>query len=75
VKKTRCCVSCEEHNILGGLGSAVAEVLGENFPCPLERVGVEDVFGKSGSPDELLNAFGLTSENIAEKVRKVLQRK
>lgn len=75
VKKTRCCVSCEEHNILGGLGSAVAEVLGEKFPCPLERVGVEDVFGKSGSPDELLNAFGLTSENIAEKVRKVLQRK
>ena len=75
VSKTRCCVTCEEHNILGGLGSAVAEVLAENIPAPMERVGVEDVFGKSGSPDELLKAFGLTAENIAEKVKKVLQRK
>lgn len=75
VSKTRCCITCEEHNILGGLGSAVAEVLAENIPVPMERVGVEDVFGKSGSPDELLNAFGLTSENIAAKVKKVLQRK
>jgi transketolase len=75
VSKTHCCVTCEEHNILGGLGSAVAEVLAENIPVPMERVGVEDVFGKSGSPDELLNAFGLTAENIAEKVKRVLQRK
>jgi transketolase len=75
VSKTRCCITCEEHNILGGLGSAVAEVLAENIPVPMERVGVEDVFGKSGTPDELLNAFGLTSENIAAKVKKVLQRK
>jgi transketolase len=75
VSKTRCCITCEEHNILGGLGSAVAEVLAENIPVPMERVGVEDVFGKSGTPDELLNAFGLTSENIATKVKKVLQRK
>lgn len=75
VSKTHCCVTCEEHNILGGLGSAVAEVLAENIPVPMERVGVEDVFGKSGSPDELLNSFGLTAENIAEKVKRVLQRK
>ncbi len=75
VSKTHCCVTCEEHNVLGGLGSAIAEVLAENIPVPMERVGVEDVFGKSGSPDELLNAFGLTAENIAEKVKRVLQRK
>lgn len=75
VSKTHCCVVCEEHNILGGLGSAVAEVLGENYPAPLERVGVEDVFGKSGSPDELLKAFGLTPENIVNKAKKVLKRK
>ncbi len=75
VSKTNCCVVCEEHNILGGLGSAVAEVLGENHPVPLERVGVEDVFGKSGSPNELLRAFGLTPENIIAKGKKALQRK
>lgn len=75
VSKTNCCVVCEEHNILGGLGSAVAEVLGENHPVPLERVGVEDVFGKSGSPNELLRAFGLTPENIIAKGKKTLQRK
>ncbi len=75
VTKTRCCITCEEHNILGGLGSAVAEVLAENLPVPMERVGVQDVFGQSGSPDELLEHFGLTSENIVEKAKKVLQRK
>lgn len=75
VSKTRCCITCEEHNIMGGLGSAVAEVLGENLPVPMERVGVMDVFGKSGSPDELLEAFGLTSKNIIGKAKKVLQRK
>ena len=53
----------------------MAEVLGENYPAPLERVGVEDVFGKSGSPDELLKAFGLTPENIVNKAKKVLKRK
>jgi len=75
VLKTLCCVTCEEHNIIGGLGSAVAEVLAENTPVPMERVGVEDVFGKSGSPNELLTAFGLTSEKIAEKAKKVIKRK
>lgn len=75
VSKTGCCVTCEEHNILGGLGSAVAEVLVENIPSPMERVGVEDVFGRSGSPDELLKAYGLTPESIAEKAKKVLKRK
>lgn len=75
VKKTGCCITCEEHNILGGLGSAVAEALVENFPVPMERVGVEDVFGKSGSPDELLEVFGLSASNIVAKAKNVLQRK
>ncbi len=75
VTKTGCCVTCEEHNIIGGLGSAVAEALAENHPVPMERVGVNDTFGRSGSPNELLEAFGLTKKDIAEKARKVLQRK
>lgn len=75
VRKTGCAVTCEEHNILGGLGSAVAETLAEHHPVPMERVGVQDVFGRSGSPDELLAAYGLTPAAIAEKARKVLARK
>ena len=75
VQKTGCFLTCEEHKILGGLGSAVAETLAEMYPVPMERIGVEDVFGKSGSPDELLEAFGLNASNIAARAGKVLQRK
>ncbi|MCL2324500.1 MAG: transketolase family protein [Actinomycetia bacterium] len=59
-------VTCEEHNIIGGLGSAVAETLSEGFPCPLLRVGVQDRFGQSGEPDELLRFFGLDAPAIVE---------
>lgn len=75
VKKTKCVVTVEEHNIYGGLGSAVSEVLSGNYPAPLEMVGVMDVFGESGSPDELLEKFKLTSNEIINKVNIVLKRK
>lgn len=75
VKKTKCVVTVEEHNIYGGLGSAVSEILCKNYPAPLEMVGVMDVFGESGSPDELLEKFKLTSEEIINKVNIVLKRK
>jgi len=68
-------VTAEEHSVIGGLGSAVAEVLGENFPIPMKRIGVEDRFGMSGRPEELLKHFGLWRDNIARWVRDVVKRK
>lgn len=74
-KKTRAVVTCEEHSIIGGLGSAVAEVLVENCPVPMLRVGVKDTFGESGKPHELLVKYGLTSSDIVFAVKSVLSRK
>ena len=68
-------VTCEEHSIIGGLGSAVAEVVVENMPVPMERVGVLDTFGESGTPATLLVKYHLTADDIAIAVRKVLSRK
>jgi len=73
-KKTGHVVTCEEHSIIGGLGSAVAEVLGENAPVPMKRVGVNDVFGTSGDPDELMEHFGLTGIHIANAAGALLRR-
>jgi len=73
--KTGAVVTCEEHSIIGGLGSAVAEALGEHAPVPLARVGVRDVFGTSGEPAELMAHFGLTSADIAEAARAVIGRR
>lgn len=73
--ETGAIVTCEEHNVIGGLGSAVAEVLVESHPVPMRMVGVLDRFGKSGKPDELLEMYGLTSENIAKKAIDVLKTK
>lgn len=73
--ETGAIVTAENHSILNGLGSAVAEVLSENHPVPLERVGVEDVFGEVGPENYLKERFGLTADNIVNKVHKVLQRK
>lgn len=67
--KTGCIVTAEEHNIIGGLGSAVAEALAETKPVPVLRVGVEDVFGKSGPALELLEIFGLNAANIVAKAK------
>jgi len=72
---TNAVVTCEEHNIFGGLGSAVAEVLVENYPVPMERVGVKDTFGESGKPNELLEKYGLTAKDIIQAAHKVIKRK
>ena len=73
--KTGAVVTAEEHSIVGGLGSAVAEALVENYPVPVERLGIPDVFGKSGKGWELLHHFKLDEKGIIEKVKKVLERK
>ncbi len=75
VKKTKCIVTAEDHNILGGLGSAIAEVVTKTIPCPIEFVGVNDTFGESGEPDELAEKYGLTSRFIVDAVRRVVKRK
>ncbi|NLO96666.1 MAG: transketolase family protein [Peptococcaceae bacterium] len=74
-RQTGAVVTAEEHNIIGGLGSAVAEVLSEHYPVPLYRVGIKDTFGESGSPEELLQKYGLTSAHIIQAVKSVLARK
>lgn len=70
-----CIVTAEEHQIHGGLGGAVSEVTGKNFPVPIEFVGIKDRFGTSGEPDELLNYFGLNWETIYASALKAIERK
>ena len=72
-KETGCIVTAEEHTIMGGLGSAVAEVVTSEYPVPVKMVGIEDKFGKSGNPYELLEIYGLTAENIAAKAIESMQ--
>ncbi len=74
-RETGVIVAAEEHQIAGGFGSAVAEVLAEEYPVPVEFVGVNDCFGESGQPDELMQKYGLSAENIVAKSLKVLKRK
>ncbi len=74
-RETKAVVTAEEHNIIGGLGSAVAEVLVQTVPVAQEMVGIKDSFGESGSPAELLEKFGLTAKDIVAAVKKVLERK
>lgn len=74
-KETGAIVSAEEHNVIGGLGSAVAEVLAENCPVPMQRVGVMDTYGHSGTVPALLEKYGLTPARIAEAAKKVIKRK
>ncbi len=71
--KCGCVVTAEEHNIMGGLGSAVAEVLGENSPTPMKRVGVMDTFGESGDASELMRKYGLLSSNIEDAASSVMK--
>jgi transketolase len=75
VKKTKCAVTAEEHQINGGLGDAISHVLSGNFPAPIEMVAVKDTFGESGTPDQLLEKYGLSSSNIIAAVENVLTRK
>ncbi len=72
--ETKAIVTVEEHSIIGGLGSAVAEVLVENYPAPMKRIGLMDKFGQSGKPDELLKLYGLTPEDIASETKALLDR-
>jgi transketolase len=73
--KTRCVVTCEEHQINGGLGDSVAQVLSRNIPTPMEMVAVQDSFGESGKPTDLLKKYGLNPENIVGKCEAVMGRK
>ena len=74
-RKTGAVVTAEEHQVMGGMGSAVLEVLAQNCPVPAELVGIMDTFGESGTPDELLEKYGCKAHHIVEKVEKVLTRK
>jgi transketolase len=75
VAKTRCVVTCEEHQMNGGLGDAVAQVLARFNPRPLEMVAVNDSFGESGKPTQLLEKYGLGPGNIVDAVERVIKRK
>jgi transketolase len=73
--KTRCVVTAEEHQVAGGMGESIASVLGRKLPTPIEIVAVNDSFGESGKPDQLMKKYGLTAENIVEKALKVIERR
>ncbi|MDO8569737.1 MAG: transketolase C-terminal domain-containing protein [bacterium] len=73
-KKTGKIITVEEHQIRGGMGSAVAECLAKNFPVPMEFIGVDDLFGQSGTPDELIEHYGMGTKSIIEAVNKILKR-
>lgn len=74
-KETGAIVTAEEHTVMGGLGGAVTEVVSENYPVPVKLVGIQDKFGKSGKPDKLIEMYGLTASNIAEKVKEAIKMK
>jgi len=74
-KETGAIVTCEEHSIIGGLGSAVSEVLCENTPCIMRRVGVKDMFGRSGKPANLFEVYGLDEKTIIENVKDAIANK
>jgi transketolase len=75
IKKTRCAVTVEEHNVLGGLGDSIAQVAAKNCPIPIEYIGTNDTFGESGKPTELLTKYGLDTPFIVAAVEKVMARK
>ncbi len=73
-KETRAIITAEDHSIMGGLGSAVSEILSENYPVKIKRIGINDKFGESGKPDELYKKYGLTKENIIKTVKKLIKK-
>lgn len=75
LKKTKCAVTVEEHNVLGGLGDSIAQVAARNCPVPIEYIGTNDTFGESGKPTELLTKYGLDSPFIVAAAEKVISRK
>jgi len=74
-KETKAIITVEEHQIAGGMGSAVSEVLAQNFPVPIEFIGVKDLFGQSGTPEELIKFYDMDKDSIKEAVKKVLKKK
>jgi transketolase len=75
IRKTRCAVTVEEHNVIGGMGDAVAQVAARHFPIPVEYIGTRDTFGESGKPLELLKKYGLDAPDIVAAAEKVIKRK
>ena len=75
IRKTKCAVTAEEHNIIGGLGDSIAQTAAKNFPVPIEFVGTKDTFGESGKPTELLKKYGLDVPDIISAAEKVMARK
>jgi len=75
VEKTRCIVSAEEHNFLGGLGESISRVLSKNTPLPQEFIATKDTFGESGTPAQLMEKYGLSANSIVDKAKKVISRK
>ena len=75
VAKTKCAVVAEEHNRIGGLGSSIASLVAHNTPVPLEYVAVNDSFGESGKPDQLMTKYGLDTVNVVNAVKKVIGRR
>lgn len=75
IKKTKCAVTAEEHNIIGGLGDSIAQAAAKHLPIPIEYIGTNDTFGESGKPLELLKKYGLDETNIVAAAEKVIARK
>ncbi|HNA00075.1 MAG TPA: transketolase C-terminal domain-containing protein [Ferruginibacter sp.] len=75
LRKTKCAVTAEEHNIIGGLGDSIAQAAAKNCPVPIEYVGTNDTFGESGKPNELLTKYGLDTGNIVAAAEKAISRK
>jgi len=75
ITKTRCAVTAEEHQVIGGLGSAIMKVVAEQHPVPVEFVGVRDVFGESGTPDQLLDKYGMSTQHVVDAALKAIARK
>jgi transketolase len=75
IRKTKCAVTAEEHNVIGGLGDSIAQAAAKNFPVPIEYVGTKDTFGESGKPMELLKKYGLDVSDIVAAAEKVMSRK
>jgi transketolase len=75
IRKTKCAVTVEEHNVIGGLGDAIGQVAAKNFPIPIEYIGTQDTFGESGKPEDLLKKYGLDTPFIILAAEKVMGRK
>ena len=75
LQKTKCAVTAEEHNIIGGLGDSIGQIAARHIPVPIEYVGTNDTFGESGTPNQLLEKYGLTAPHIVEAVEKAMARK